>query len=974
MPTYSLIQNLMKKLIDFTMLTLMVSALNAMPPEPLVWDSPSTGSAGSMPIGNGDIGLNVWTQADGTIRTYIAKTDAWDGAGRLLRLGGVDIAFSPNPFGGKTFSQTLDAAAGQIVFKGENGFEARLWVDANAPVIRVQATAPAGVSVSVKPNIWRREKREIPAKELQGYTWYMGGADSMGGNYGGPEPVYSYPDIIADLKGDAIGWYQRNETSFWEFGFTHQQMDGPPAGAVDPLLHRTFGLAMTSPQLVKKGPELLESSAPVKEFRLDIVALTEMAPAAPDWLKNVTSLLEKASASNLKTAWEAHAAWWQAFWDRSYIQISKAVDPPRQMVSPTANPLSIGVSTSGMDGLVGVISSVRLYDRALSPAEINALDGPSPSGLVAGWDFSTFSGGAVTDSLAGLVADPFGSPESDSVDGRKGVRLDGMSGFRVPPDTKLDLIHGGTLEVHVSAGTQAPEGGRLLDKGQPGTALGYVLDTFPGNSLRLITQDGLLKGGPVLPVGGWHRVVAVFDAKGRRIYLNGQLVAEDSPASADEPLAKRLNQAYELQRYLSACAGRGAFPIRFNGSLFWGETQDVIGSPPIDPDWRMWAADYWWQNTRLPYYPMLASGDYEMMKPLFEMYFNRLPTEIARTKAWFGCEGAFMGETASFWGMMSNGDYGYERPPYLQVGELKNAIMRYYWQPGIEITHMMLDYYDHTGDKAFVKDRLAPMAEAYLKYYATRFSQDANGKLVITPAQSLETWANVVNPTPDVAGLAQNTKRILALPKDLVPASLRKLAQEVLDATPEIPMRTENGREIIGFAEEVNCERSNLENPELYPVYPYRNYGIGKPGLELARETYAARITKDYQGWHQSGMQAACLGMDDEAAAVLASNIGNSNKNFRFPIMWGPNYDWTPDQDHGSNLINTLQLMLLQPDGDKILLAPAWPEGWEAEFKLHAPKNTTVEASIRNGKIENLKVTPPERAKDVINCLEDPIP
>ena len=95
MPTYSLIQNLMKKLIDFTMLTLMVSALNAMPPEPLVWDSPSTGSAGSMPIGNGDIGLNVWTQADGTIRTYIAKTDAWDGAGRLLRLGGSWRIFNP---------------------------------------------------------------------------------------------------------------------------------------------------------------------------------------------------------------------------------------------------------------------------------------------------------------------------------------------------------------------------------------------------------------------------------------------------------------------------------------------------------------------------------------------------------------------------------------------------------------------------------------------------------------------------------------------------------------------------------------------------------------------------------------------------------------------------------------------------------------------------------------------------------------
>jgi len=243
--------------------------------------------------------------------------------------------------------------------------------------------------------------------------------------------------------------------------------------------------------------------------------------------------------------------------------------------------------------------------------------------------------------------------------------------------------------------------------------------------------------------------------------------------------------------------------------------------------------------------------------------------------------------------------------------------------------------------------------------------------MLITPAQSLETWANCLNPTPDVAGIAQITQRLLAISPDLVPESLRKLAAEMSAAVPPIPMREEGGRQLIGFAEEVNCQRSNFENPELYPVYPYRNYGIGKPGLELARETYAARITKDHFGWHQSGMQAACLGMADEAASVLAANLGNKNPNFRFPTMWGPNYDWVPDQDHGSNLINTLQLMLVQTDGDRILLAPAWPKGWETDFKLHAPRGTTVEGSIRNGKIENLKVTPAERAKDVIDCLSN---
>jgi hypothetical protein len=34
-------------------------------------------------------------------------------------------------------------------------------------------------------------------------------------------------------------------------------------------------------------------------------------------------------------------------------------------------------------------------------------------------------------------------------------------------------------------------------------------------------------------------------------------------------------------------------------------------------------------------------------------------------------------------------------------------------------------------------------------------------------------------------------------------------------------------------------------------------------------------------------------------------------------------------------------------------------------FKLHAPYNTVIEGTIRNGKIEQLKVTPASRKKDV---------
>ena len=51
------------------------------------WTTPGLNSQGSMPIGNGDIGANVWVEENGDLVFYISKTDAWSENGRLLKLG-----------------------------------------------------------------------------------------------------------------------------------------------------------------------------------------------------------------------------------------------------------------------------------------------------------------------------------------------------------------------------------------------------------------------------------------------------------------------------------------------------------------------------------------------------------------------------------------------------------------------------------------------------------------------------------------------------------------------------------------------------------------------------------------------------------------------------------------------------------------------------------------------------------------------
>jgi len=42
----------------------------------VVWTAPSQDGSGSMPLGNGEVGVNLWVEPDGDLLFYIARTDA----------------------------------------------------------------------------------------------------------------------------------------------------------------------------------------------------------------------------------------------------------------------------------------------------------------------------------------------------------------------------------------------------------------------------------------------------------------------------------------------------------------------------------------------------------------------------------------------------------------------------------------------------------------------------------------------------------------------------------------------------------------------------------------------------------------------------------------------------------------------------------------------------------------------------------
>ncbi|MCA1807961.1 MAG: DUF5703 domain-containing protein [Lentisphaerae bacterium] len=91
----------------------------------VVWDSPSQDHTGSMPVGNGDVGANVWVEPNGDLVLLLAKTDAWSEDANLLKVGRARVKFQPNPFdGGAAFEQTLHLRQGEIRIRaGASGRE-----------------------------------------------------------------------------------------------------------------------------------------------------------------------------------------------------------------------------------------------------------------------------------------------------------------------------------------------------------------------------------------------------------------------------------------------------------------------------------------------------------------------------------------------------------------------------------------------------------------------------------------------------------------------------------------------------------------------------------------------------------------------------------------------------------------------------------------------------------------------------------
>ncbi len=891
----------------------------------VVWTTPAKSPADLMPLGNGSLGINTGIEENGDLIIYLGRNDSFSEISQLCKVGRVRISFSPNPLrSGVPFRQELRLREGVCevrIGEGDDALNLKIFVDADHPVVHVQGSSGTPVAVKAFVESWRTAPQEVPGES----AWTLSG---------GPIRLVQAADFFPKADADAVTWYHRNESTLaFDETVKVQSLEPIRASMKDPLLHRTFGGWVTGDGFIATDERTLASRGPVTGFQLRIASPCEQTDTADAWLKlakNVAGETKDGPARLARTA-----AWWGDFWDRSWVDCATG---PVQKIPANTHPVRAGVDSDGGNRFPGTLGGLSLLGTVLSPEEIAALASASP----------------VTAAPTAITAPDFS----------KGLTIEGW----IRPESE--------------------SAGRILDKLTAGRNDGFLLDIQPKQRLRFIMGDVELSTPEnTLATGRWQHVAATYDATTSAVslFVDGKPVLEKpfafSPTGItrhglflgqEEPAAHApemtVGKAHTLQRYMQACAGRSQFPIKFNGSLFTVEPA-ALGIE-ANADFRRWGDCYWWQNTRMPYHAMQAAGDFDLMMPLFDFFESIRPFAEARTKLYHDAEGAYFAETMNAWGAYANRDYGWDRKGK-EPRDVDCLYWRYAWNQGLELVALMLDYYDYTGDEPFLKERLLPMASSVLKYFDTRFRKDASGRIILDPTQSVETyWHDVINDTPSVAGLNDLATRLCALPAEVTTEEQRRFFSHMKAAAPPVPienakMGNEDVRR-IAVAEKYNPKRSNVENPELFPVWPFRIFGLERPMLEEARNAFALRGNHNDVGWGYDSNAAALLGLTDEAARMLKAKLGNSNAAYRWPATWGPNFDWLPDQCHGGNLMATVNYMLLQHAGEKILIFPAWPREWDASFKLHAPNQTTVEATLQGGRITRLNVTPESRAKDVI--------
>jgi len=489
------------------------------------------------------------------------------------------------------------------------------------------------------------------------------------------------------------------------------------------------------------------------------------------------------------------------------------------------------------------------------------------------------------------------------------------------------------------------------------------------------------------------------------------------------PGADYLARLWYVTLYSYASVGDSPVLPKFNG-----------GPGLIHEDDRHWGWAYWWQNTRIVFWPMFAANHLRYARKHIDFY-DRTFRDYKQRTANSGKIGIRVWEDATPFKpgttvpakVISPFD-----PAALQkaVADTRmESVASHYnarsMAQGAELVQQLFDYVAFTGDTEFLKSVVSPWLKEVSLFYLSYLKLEADGRYHMTPSDAVEMWWKVKDPMTDMCAVRycfwkvlnhgaefgyepafletvrERLAKLAPLPAGRWP---RRVATQA-DIPPGRPSYIKPGSRMVDRIEPDDTQYApaasfladriayNAEQPELYVIYPFALADAQSPAEDFARavNTFKARQDSNTYGWSQDGIQAARLRLDDTVRVI----IDHARRHQRYPYggwvnaavpLKGSklNLSDVPYFDTAGVQMTALQETLLQSHvltapgktdpltGGPIVLLPAVPKDWAGRFKLRARGGFLVTVEFQPGRRVERVVVESERGQTL--TLANPFP
>ncbi|WP_310741765.1 glycosyl hydrolase family 95 catalytic domain-containing protein [Microbispora sp. H13382] len=574
-------------------------------------------------------------------------------------------------------------------------------------------------------------------------------------------------------------------------------------------------------------------------------------------------------------------------------------------------------------------ADLRWVDPLIGAGTLTYTHGTAPEGYERSCDFTT---GLVTQEWPGVLRqEVFVSRARDVVV----IRLLGdVSG------TLALAPVGGEPPAPVAYATQvAPDRLELrAEFSRQGGVTGYTVEC------RVHTEDGRLRaGGGVLEVRG-----------AREVTILARTVVHPAPAEPC-PLDRIVPDAARLLRDHAAIHGdlSGRVRLRLGGRDARPRSEDLLarGGPELveavfaaaryaivssvgelPPTLQgVWSGTFRppWQsgytldgNLQAAVAGLLVTGTPELLLPVFDLLERLLPDFRDNARRLYGCRGILVPAHVS-----THGRHNHFHPTWCLT----------FWTAGAAwLSRLYYDYYDHTGDLGFLRERALPFMTEAAEFYEDFLDEHGN----FAPSYSPENA-----PSGGDAQACVNATMDIAAVRDLLRNLVRAHGESSLDARRWQALRDRLSAYRIAPTGELSewapppgltleDDHAHRHASHLYPFW----YDTGEAADPALRAAGAEAVRRRLEWWRgaesdemafglvQLGLAAANLGMAAEASQALDLLV---TRYWRANMVSTHNRDAIFNVDVCGGVPALVAAMLVRSEGDRLDLLPAcpWPSG-----------------------------------------------